>query len=46
VQSKLIPSLKANYLIWPAAHLINFAFIPSSQRILYINVINVRLGSH
>lgn len=26
---------------WPAAHIINFRFIPSSQRILYINTIQV-----
>ena len=33
----------ANYKLWPLAHLVNFAFIPSSQRILYTNVIAVSL---
>lgn len=27
--------------VWPAAHIINFKFVPSSQRILYINTIQV-----
>lgn len=31
----------ANFAIWPLAHLINFKFVPSSQRILYINSVQV-----
>lgn len=27
--------------MWPLAHLINFRFVPSSQRILYINTVQV-----
>jgi hypothetical protein len=27
--------------VWPFAHLVNFALIPSSQRILYINIIAI-----
>jgi hypothetical protein len=41
VRTKLIPTLKANYMLWPAAHCINFAFIPGDQRILYINCVAV-----
>ena len=41
IQSKLIPMMLANYALWPVAHLINFKFIPSSQRILYINCVQV-----
>ena len=41
-QEKLMPTCMASIKLWPAAHAINFAFIPSSQRILYINVISVR----
>ena len=37
-----MPTCMASIKLWPAAHAINFAFIPSSQRILYINVISVR----
>ena len=43
IQKKLIPVLLANYAVWPIAHLINFKFIPSSQRILYINFCQVDL---
>lgn len=29
LQSKFVPTLAANYAIWPLAHLINFRFVPS-----------------
>lgn len=41
IQNKLIPMMLANFAVWPIAHLINFKFIPSQQRILYINCIQV-----
>lgn len=41
IQAKLIKTLLANYALWPLAHIINFKFIPSSQRILYINCVQV-----
>jgi protein Mpv17 len=37
IQRKLVPMLLTNYAVWPIAHIINFKYIPSSQRILYIN---------
>lgn len=40
-KEKFRPTLMANYMLWPAANLINFAFVPPSQRILYCNVIYV-----
>lgn len=41
IQDKLIKTVAANYVIWPAAHFINFRFVPSEQRILYNNVVSV-----
>lgn len=41
MRAKLGPALKANYLLWPAAHVVNFGFVPSEQRILYINCVAV-----
>ena len=41
MKEKFKPTLMANYLLWPAANLINFAFVPPSQRILYCNVVYV-----
>ena len=43
LQDKLLPTLAASYSLWPAAHAINFKFVPSSQRILYTNVVSVRV---
>eukprot|EP00741_Cyanophora_paradoxa_P008994 tig00001424_g8707.t1 len=41
IEQKLWPTLLANWKLWPAAHVINFKFIPSNQRVLYINVVSV-----
>mmetsp|Transcript_12299 Transcript_12299/g.21005 ORF Transcript_12299/g.21005 Transcript_12299/m.21005 type:complete len:193 (-) Transcript_12299:177-755(-) len=41
IETKLIPTLKVNYMTWIPAHIVNFALVPSSQRVLYINVIQV-----
>ena len=45
IKAKLIKTLLANYAIWPLAHIINFKFIPSSQRILYINCVQVKIAA-
>lgn len=41
VREKFVPTMLANYMLWPAANFINFRFIPPEQRILYVNVIYV-----
>jgi len=40
-----VKTLLANYAMWPLAHIINFKFIPSKQRILYINCVQVRIAA-
>ena len=34
IAAKFLPTLKANYTLWPLAHVINFGLIPPEQRIL------------
>jgi len=46
LREKFIPTLIASYTLWPAAHAINFKFVPSSQRILYTNIVSVCLYAH
>jgi len=46
IQSTLIPTLTANWALWPLAHLINFKFVPSNQRILYINFVQILWTSY
>lgn len=46
IQSELVPTLVANYALWPLAHLINFRFVPSQQRILYINAVQILWTSY
>lgn len=41
LSSKFVPTLAANYAIWPLAHLVNFRFVPADYRILYNNVVCV-----
>lgn len=41
LKEKFVPTLIASYTLWPAAHAINFKFVPSSQRILYTNIVSV-----
>lgn len=36
----------ANYVLWPAAHFINFKFVPTQHRILYNNVVSVSLAPY
>ena len=46
LREKFIPTLIASYTLWPAAHAINFKFVPSSQRILYTNIVSVCSCAH
>ncbi len=39
IAAKFVPTLAANYMIWPLAHLVNFRFVPSQFRILFNNVV-------
>lgn len=41
LQQKLWPTLKAGWMLWPAAHVVNFALVPTHHRILYANVVSV-----
>lgn len=41
MRDKFVPTLIASYTLWPAAHAINFKFVPSQQRILYTNIVSV-----
>jgi protein Mpv17 len=38
---KMGPTLAANYTLWPAAHILNFAFVPPEQRMLFCNVVGL-----
>lgn len=41
LRCKLLPSLLANWTVWPLAQLINFTVVPLDMRILYVNVIAI-----
>ena len=32
VQSKVVATVVANYCLWPAAHFINFRYVPAEHR--------------
>jgi protein Mpv17 len=41
LDQKLWPTIKAGWSLWPAAHSINFALVPTQHRILYANVVSI-----
>jgi len=41
IKSDLWNAVRGSWYVWPLAHTINFAFIPNSQRLLYINSIQI-----
>lgn len=41
IQSKVVATVVANYCLWPAAHFINFRYVPAEHRVLYNNVVSV-----
>jgi protein Mpv17 len=41
IKADLVAAVTGSWTVWPIAHAINFAFIPSEQRLLYINSIQI-----
>ncbi|CAM9570700.1 unnamed protein product [Chrysoparadoxa australica] len=41
IKNNLWTSVRGSWTVWPIAHAINFRFIPTSQRLLYINTIQI-----
>lgn len=41
LKSKYVNTLVAGWKLWPAAHMVNFLFIPPQHRVLYTNMISV-----
>eukprot|EP00953_Heterococcus_sp_UTEX-ZZ885_P029855 15816-Heterococcus_DN1.PRE.2 len=44
IKNNLWASVKGSWTVWPVAHAINFRFVPTSQRLLYINSIQFASG--
>jgi len=40
-KNELLTQVTGSWKVWPLAHAINFRYIPSSQRVLYINTIQI-----
>jgi len=40
-KNDLVNAVTGSWKVWPLAHTINFRFVPSSQRVLYINTIQI-----
>ena len=41
IQNELMTQVTGSWKVWPVAHAINFRFIPTQQRVLYINSIQI-----
>lgn len=42
IKNDLATAVMGSWTVWIPAHTINFAFVPTSQRLLYINTIQVK----
>jgi len=40
-KNELLTQVTGSWKVWPLAHTINFRYVPSSQRVLYINTIQI-----
>ena len=40
-RNEFVTSVTGSWTVWPLAHLVNFRFVPSAQRVLYINSIQI-----
>ncbi|KAJ8906812.1 hypothetical protein NDN08_003298 [Rhodosorus marinus] len=41
IENDLVTAVTTSWKVWPLAHAINFRFIPTEQRLLYINAIQI-----
>lgn len=41
IHDKTVPTIMANYMVWPLAHVVNFKYVPHHFRILYNNTVSV-----
>lgn len=41
IREKLVKTMLFGYCVWPAAHVINFRYVPSDLRVLYINCVQM-----
>ena len=41
IKGDLMTQVTGSWTVWPVAHAINFKFIPTEQRVLYINTIQI-----
>ncbi len=38
---RMLPLWLLSNVLWPAAHVINFRYVPSEQRVLFVNVVSL-----
>lgn len=41
IKNDLIKGVVGSWTVWPIAHTINFRYVPTEQRLLYINTIQI-----
>jgi len=39
IKRDIVPTLKLNYCLWPAAQFINFTFVPPQHRVGYVSIV-------
>ncbi|KAH9893005.1 hypothetical protein F4778DRAFT_304468 [Xylariomycetidae sp. FL2044] len=41
LRKSYLPALKANYMLWPAAQMVNFKVVPLEHRVLFVNLLSI-----
>jgi protein Mpv17 len=41
VSCRLLPLWLLSNVLWPAAHAINFRYVPTEQRVLFVNAVSL-----
>ena len=46
IEKNYASALKANYMLWPAAQMVNFSVVPLEHRVLFVNLVSIGWNSY
>ncbi|EPE06672.1 integral membrane mpv17 pmp22 [Ophiostoma piceae UAMH 11346] len=46
IQKQYVNALTANYMLWPAAQMVNFSVVPLEHRVLFVNLVSIGWNSY
>ena len=46
LEKQYVNALTANYMLWPAAQMVNFSVVPLEHRVLFVNLVSIGWNSY